>query len=122
MVCGMEEITEFCNSCGSKKDIVEIERVANRETINLSCGHRIFKLELSEKLSLSEHFMAKHLDSSDKLQSRYKTKASGGTRRPAKDKLIIDRENRKIIHKVWEQKENGDWELVHDEEKPFPEN
>ena len=50
MVCGMEELKEFCKSCGSKKDIVEIEKVANRETIKLSCGHRIIKLEFSESL------------------------------------------------------------------------
>lgn len=118
----MDKLAEFCKSCGSRKEIVEIEKVSNRETIRLSCGHRIFKLELSDKLSLSERFMAKHFDSSEKLQSRYMTKTSGETRRPAKDKLIINLENRKIIHNVWEQNENGDWELVHNEEKPFPEN
>lgn len=122
MVCGMEELKEFCKSCGSKKDIVEIEKVANRETIKLSCGHRIIKLEFSESLGVSEQFMAKHFDSSDKLQSRYRTKTSGGTKRPARDNIIIDRDRKRIIHQVWEQDESGNWELVHDEEKPFPEN
>ncbi len=64
--------------------------------------------------------LAHTFDSSHKSQSRYKTKTSGKKQRPARDRLIIDRESRKTIHRVWEQDEDGNWELVHDEENPFP--
>ena len=115
----MSELKEICNSCASKRNIVEIEKIDKRETIKLSCGHSIVKLELSESLCLSERLMAKHFDNSYKLQRKYSVKKSGKTRKPARDRLTIDRKNRKIIHRVWEQDKNGNWELVHDEKKPF---
>jgi ribosomal protein L18 len=37
----------------------------------------------------------------------------------AKERLIINRKERKKIHKVWEKDKNGDWILVHNEEKEF---
>jgi hypothetical protein len=46
----------------------------------------------------------------------------GGRSRPARDNIIINRHRKRIIHQVWEQDESRNWELVHDEEKPFPEN
>ncbi len=39
--------------------------------------------------------------------------------RPAKEILSIDRLNNRKIHKVWEEDENGNWILVHDEDIPL---
>jgi len=113
------EIKKFCNACNQEKDIMEIEINPQGETVRLSCGHRIISVEFTETLGLSEQMMAKHFGPEHELKSRYKTKISQGTKRPARDNIIIDRDGKKIIHQVWEQNQNGEWELVHDEEKPI---
>lgn len=113
------ELKKFCSACNQEKDITEIEIYPQGGSVRLSCGHRIISVEFTESLGISEQIMAKHFDSSHKLESRYKTKTSGETRRPARDNIVIDRDSSKIIHQVWEQNQNGEWELVHDEEKPI---
>jgi|GEM_PF-173074 len=113
------ELKKFCNACNQEKDITEIEINPQGETVRLSCGHRITSVEFTETLGLSEQIMAKHFGPEHELKNRYKTKMSGKTKRPARDNLIIDRGRKKIIHQVWEQNQKGEWELVHDEEKPF---
>jgi hypothetical protein len=112
------ELKKFCSACNQEKDVTEIEINPQGESVRLSCGHRIISVEVAESLGISEQIMAKHFGPEHKLKSRYKTKTSGETKRPARDNIIIDRDRRKIIHQVWEQNPNGEWELVHDEEKP----
>jgi hypothetical protein len=113
------ELKKFCSACNQEKDVTEIEINSQGETVRLSCGHRIISVEFMETLGLSEQMMAKHFGPEHKLKSRYKTKISGETKRPARDNIIIDRDRKNIIHQVWEQNKNGEWELVHDEEKPI---
>ena len=115
----MVELKKFCSACSQKKDVTEIEINSQGETVRLSCGHRIISVEFTETLGLSEQIMAKHFDPEHKLRSRYKTKTSGETKRPARDNIVIDRDRKRIIHQVWEQNQNAEWELVHDEEKPI---
>jgi hypothetical protein len=116
------ELRKFCKACNQEKDMAEIESNPQGETIRLSCGHRIISVEFAETLGLSEQIMAKHFGPEHELKSRYKTKISEKTKRPARDNIIIDRDRKRIIHQVWEQNQNGEWDLVHDEEKPiYPE-
>jgi len=116
----MENLKEFCTACKEEKDILKVERNPQSEIIELSCGHRLIKVVTIETISLSDRIRTRHFNSSRKLKSRYKTKISGETKRPAKDIILIDRERGKIIHRVWEQDPSGEWELVHDEEKSIP--
>ena len=115
----MEELKKLCPTCQEKKDIIKIERDQHSETIILSCGHKQIKEEITEVICVSDSIMAKHKDPLGKLLSRYKTKLSGEAKRPARDEIVIDRIMKKLFHKVWEQNNEGEWELVHDEEKPL---
>jgi len=117
----MEKLKKFCNACKEEKDIVEIEKYSQGEVIRLSCGHKIAWDIFTDIVTVTDEIMAKHFDPSHNLKSRYKTKTSGESKRPARDNIIIDRKRRKIIHKIWEQDNDGEWKLVHDEEKPLPE-
>ncbi len=115
----MKEFTKFCNSCNEEKEIIKIEKVDQRETIELSCGHKHISAVFFEKVSVSDYIETKHKNSLGKLISKYRTKKSGKTQRPAREIIEIDRKNKKLKHKVWEQNQSEEWLLVHDEEKPF---
>jgi len=116
----MKDLKKFCKACKEEKDILKVEGGPQNEIVELSCGHKLIKVVTTETISLSDQIRAKHFNSSRKLKSRYKTKISGETRRPARDSIVIDRDKGKIIHQVWEQNQKGEWKLVHNEEKPIP--
>lgn len=117
----MEKLKKFCNAYKEEKEIIEILRDAQTITFKLSCDHRFIEAEFFDKIGFSDELKVKHFDPLHKLLSRLKTKTSRETKRPARDNIIIDRNRQKVIHEVWEQNENGEWELVHDEEKPLSE-
>ncbi|MFW6173336.1 MAG: hypothetical protein ACOC5T_06280, partial [Elusimicrobiota bacterium] len=75
--------------------------------------------KVTERITLKDFIKAEHYNSSGKFLNKYKTKISGKTKRPARENLEIDRKAGKKIHRVWERKKNGEWELVHDEEVPL---
>jgi len=102
-----------------EKDIIKIEKDAQRETVELSCGHKHISDVFLETIYLSDYVKAEHKNSQGKLLSKYRTKNSGKTQMPTRELIEIDRNNQKIIHKVWEQSQSEKWHLVHDEEKPF---
>jgi hypothetical protein len=54
-----------------------------------------------------------------KLKMFFRTKISNITKRPARETLIIDRDKRQKRHHVEEQRENGEWQNVHNECIPF---
>jgi len=113
----MNELKKFCKGCQKEVDIKEIIRDSQREILKFSCGHKHIKVTFTGVVKIEERISLKHKNEFGKLLERFKTKTSGKTKRPAKDSITIDRENRKIIHKVWEKNENEKWELVHMDEK-----
>lgn len=118
----MEELKKFCNACGEEKDVISIETDSQSEKIELSCGHRMFSVVLTESIELRESLHVKHKGPGHKrpLTEEYQREKVGGkSMREAKEKLIIDRENKVKIHQVWERDENGKWVLVHDERVPL---
>ena len=120
----MSGYRHFCNTCQKMRNIDEIifERSSDNEkseTIKMECGHKEVRMNIKEKIILHAFIKAEHRDSSGNFLSKYKTKISGETKRPARENLEIDRKAEKKIHQVWEQNEHGDWEIVHDEEVPL---
>ena len=115
----MKELKKFCTACNGEMEIIKIERDAQRETIELSCGHEQISDTHTEYVTISDYVKGVHKNSNGKLFSKYRTKKGGKTQLPAKELIKIDRNNQKIIHKVWEQNQSEEWLLVHDEEKPF---
>jgi nitrate/TMAO reductase-like tetraheme cytochrome c subunit len=120
----MKDLKHFCNTCQKMRDIDEIilERPSDNEQseiIRMDCGHKHVRTKIKEKIILRDFIKAVHKDSSGKFLSKYKTKMSGETKRPARENLEIDRKSGKKIHLVWERNEEGEWELVHDEEVPL---
>lgn len=89
--------------------------------VKLSCGHRFISNGCTETIGLSNQIQAKHKNLFGKLLKKYRTKTSGESKRSARESLRFDREKQMILHKVEEQNENGEWEVVHDEVKPFEE-
>jgi len=116
----LKELKRFCATCKAEKEIVEIKTDPQGEEVKLSCGHKIISVEIIEKVKVRDFIGIKHRREG-KLLSRFMTKISRKTKRPSKDELRFDWEKREIHHKVWEQNEKGEWEVVHDEIKPFPE-
>ncbi len=118
----MKALNKLCNVCQEKKDIIKIERDEQSEVVTLSCDHRIISIEMTEKIGLSDRISWKHKRPGHKKhigEGKQKTKISGETEKLAKEEIVIDRIAQKYIHKVWEQNENGKWELEHEEEMPL---
>lgn len=116
----MEEFKKFRTACGEEKGVVLFETNKSGKKIELACGRRIFFDEIAEAVFVGEESItAKHKRPGikgylAKLVSR--EKISMGTKRKAKEILIIDREKNLKIHRVWEMTEKGEWVLVHEEE------
>jgi hypothetical protein len=117
----MEGFKKFCSTCKEERDIVEIEKSPQGETIKLSCGHPDINIAVSDAVRMFEQ-VEEELWKQGRLvgKGKQRTKISGETKRLAKEILSFDWEKRKIFHKVHEQNQDGEWILVHDEEKPFP--
>lgn len=117
----MDESKGFCETCNEEKDIIEIEIDPQKEIVKFSCGHRLFKKEFTETIGFTERFQLKHKNAHNKLLEKYRTQIGRESGKPAKWIMKIDREQRKIIHSVEEQNENGEWEVVHDHAELFEE-
>lgn len=116
----MEELKKFCTACGEEKYIVLVERDESDGKIELECGHRIFFDEITEAIYFGEESIkAKIKRASEKkfaFEQIIRDKISKGTKRPAKEILIIDKERNVKIHRVWERDEKGEWVFFHCEE------
>jgi len=120
----MEELKKFCNGCQKERDIIEIVKDSQCTTFKLSCSHKIIEDEFIDVIKLTAQLKDKARRPGIKkpiFEGMERTKTSGDTQRLAKESIFVDRENQKFVHKVWEQNENGEWELVHDEEMPLSE-
>jgi hypothetical protein len=112
-----------CPTCKEERDILEIERFENGEAIKLSCGHTHHKAEFTETIGVTDQLGWKHRRPGYRKpieEGKERTKVSGKTKRPTQESFRIDRIEKKLIHKVWEQNECGEWEIVHEHEDPFP--
>lgn len=118
----MEELKKFCNACLEEKDIMEIERDAQGVTFILSCGHKIIEDEFTDVIAISAQLKDKVQRPGFKkpiIEGMQRTKTSAVTKRPTRESYLVDRGKQRWIHRVWEQKTNGEWELVHDEKVPL---
>ena len=110
---------KYCGGCKEEKAIIKIERDEQGETFLLSCGHRIIEDIVSDTVNCEDYIYAKQHDALRRLQSRYETKKSGETKRPAIDNLEIDRGRGIKVHQVWEEEPGGKVKLVHNEQVPL---
>lgn len=124
----MEELKKYCTACGEEKDIVLVEIDESKGKIELECGHRIFFDEITEitedGICLSESLKIKIKRANEfkiSVEQKIRDKISKGTKRPAREILIIDKERKVKIHRVWEKDQKGEWVSVHEEEIPFEE-
>lgn len=117
----MEKLKAFCETCNEEKDILKIIRSQNGETIELSCGHRVMNISLSDTVGVSEAIRTKHKDSRNKLLGKYQTKKAKTTGYPARETMLFDYAERILTHIVEEQFPDGEWKEVHSEKKPFKE-
>jgi ribosomal protein L44E len=119
----LKDFQLFCPACKEEKDVLEIERFTDGETVKLSCGHRQHKVEFTELIGVTDQAEWKHKRPDQKRpieEGKERTKISGKTRRPTQETIRVDRIEKKLIHRVWEQNECEEWELVHEHEDPFP--
>jgi ribosomal protein L44E len=120
----MDEWRMFCPTCNTERKVEEVQLDEQGKMSRLSCGHRIIEVKFKEDIGLTERLNWKHRRPGYKKpvgEGKVRERLSGEAKRPARVNIIIDRLKRKKIHKVWEQLDSGEWELVHDEEEPFPE-
>jgi hypothetical protein len=120
----MDEWRRFCNTCKAEKDIEKVQLDEQGKMSRLSCGHKIIELEVINTVHITDRVNWKHRRPGYKKpvgEGKIRERLSRETKRPARVHITIDRLRRKKIHKVWEQLDSGEWELVHDEEEPFPE-
>jgi len=54
-----------------------------------------------------------------KTLSKYKTKISTFTKRPARDLMAWNYKTRIYRHTIWEKDDNGNYIIVHDKPEPF---
>jgi len=118
----MEELKKLCADCKEERDIIEIVKDSQGTIFKLSCGHKIIEDEFTDVITISDQLKDKVKRPGIKkpiIEGMERTKISGKTERPTKESILVDRENQKYIHKVWEKNEKGELELVHEEEIPL---
>ncbi|MGA2587186.1 MAG: hypothetical protein ABSF88_09195 [Candidatus Aminicenantales bacterium] len=119
----MDKSQMKCGCCDNQeKDIIEIFRESGPSNEHfiyyLICGHEYVSDDVSEFLGIQEFIRTEYTEYKDnkgKLLSVFKTKISGETKRPARETIKIDHENRSHHHIVEEQNEKGEWEIVYNQ-------
>jgi len=85
-----------------------------------NCGSRKRQLILEESLPISDMLtvLLKAAAGYKRFKKRLKqgTKTAGESKRPAKETLLIDKSRNRKFHLVEEQREDGEWEIVHFED------
>jgi hypothetical protein len=118
----MDEWRRFCNACKEEKDVEEVQVDEQGKVTRLSCGHEIIEDEVIDIVHVIDQLDWKHLIPGYKkpvAEGKTRERPSIKTKRPARVHITIDRLAQKKIHRVWEQMESGEWELVHKHEDPF---
>ncbi len=88
------------------------------------CGSGDRKILVKDIAVAKEMIQLKQKAQGQKRYYRYTKmgdKTSRGTKRPARECLVIDRRNRCKYHHVEEQDESGNWSTVHHEEESLEE-
>jgi len=100
--CGEEfsKATKSCPKCGSNKIS---KRVIVSDTIKIRTGLKLTVKDKSKKITR-------------KYLSRQKVSKHG---KEAKEELTIDIAGNRKYHHVEEQEKNGNWKVVHHEDKPL---
>jgi predicted RNA-binding Zn-ribbon protein involved in translation (DUF1610 family) len=100
--CGqnLEPEDKRCPACGS----------ADREILNSDEGRGMEMIGLKEKAQGEPDYWR---------YTKLGEKISKGTKRPAREHLVIDRMSRHKYHHVEEQDESGKWVTVHHQEMPL---
>jgi len=118
---GFDPNKYYCNGCKKEVDVTEIEIQGNSKTVKMACGHKHVSIVFSETVKVKSFMGYKHKNPESKLLEKYKDKISGATKRDARDRIIIDRENEVKIHHIEELQDDGSWKIVYNEETPFSE-
>lgn len=116
----MDEIIRFCPSCGCDREAREIVRDDQGEVIKLECGHSIIADVFTDVVHFTDEFsdMHKRFNSDRKLEWKAKSKKSGETKLPARERFVIDRARGMTIHML-EEFEDGEWVQRHFHENSF---
>lgn len=101
-----------CASCSNE--------LAPEDRLCPKCGSCDRKIFVEDHAIAREMIQIKEKVQGQKEYFRYTKsgeKVSQNTKRPTRERLVIDRRNRRKYHHVEEQDESGNWSTVHHEEE-----
>jgi len=109
-IIDIEQSKQFCNGCGTEKEVLKATTDASGGIINLSCGHKII-FDMAEAVVIVDASIAdKHSNKKDKLLSESYRKKSDQQKGVKKQQVhTFDHVKRIRYHSVFEEGPNGEW-------------
>jgi hypothetical protein len=114
-----DELTCFCPTCNRIRRIISLEKDSQGVAVKMSCGHSIFDDTFFAEVKCSAFYQDNHFNTLGKKHSRYREKISGHTKRPTRELMTWNWENRTYRHVVWEKDEHNNDVVVYDKSEPF---